>query len=77
MTREQLAETITHAIQQLGFSRIPTPAILDVFGANQQASFTLHDELKSFAESHGWDLQQEGENFTVFYPQGSEPPKIS
>ena len=75
MTRDQLAATITQAIQELGFARIPVPAILDAFGAEQQASFMVHDELQSFAESHGWALQHEGDTFTVFYPQGSEPPQ--
>ena len=74
MTRDELAETITHAIQQLGFARIHVSAIVDVF---EQASFTISDELKEFARGHGWTIREEDESFIAFYPQGSESPQVS
>ena len=76
MTNDELAETITHAIQQLGFARIHVSAILEAFPPEQQAaSFGIHDELQTFAESHGWAFQRESQDFMVFYPLGAEAPQ--
>jgi len=40
MTKDELAESITNAIQQLGFARIAKPALLDVFTPDEQASLS-------------------------------------
>ncbi len=76
MTSDELIETITHATQQQGIARIPVSAILEAFPPEQQApSFGIHDELQTFAESHGWTFQRESKDFMVFYPLGSELPQ--
>ena len=73
MTKDELTETITKAIRELGFARIPMPAIVNVFAPAGQASPAIQDELQDFAGSHGWALY-EGGDFVVFYPPGAEPP---
>ena len=76
MTCDELAETIAGAIRQLGFARVHLSTILEAFPPDQQAeSFGIHDELQSFAESHGWNFQRESQDFMVFYPLGAEPPQ--
>ena len=76
MTSDELVETITRATQQQGIARIPVSAILEAFPPDQQAeSFGIHDELQTFAESHGWTFQRENPDFMVFYPLGSESPQ--
>ena len=78
LTSDELAENITGAIQQRGFARIHVSAILGAFPPDQQdASFGIHDELESYAGSHGWALQRENQDFMVFYPLGTEPPQAS
>ena len=74
MTRDELAEIIKHAIEQLGFARIPTSTIVEVFAPEGQPSITVHNALEGFASTQGWD-HQHSENEVFFYPQGSVPPK--
>jgi hypothetical protein len=76
MTKDELAESITNAIQQLGFARIAKPALLDVFTPDEQASFAIQDKLEGFATNHGWTTQHEGTDFVLFHPaSATEPPR--
>ena len=75
MTKDDLVEIITHAIQQLGFARIHVSAILKVFSPNQKASFAIQDELQNYAESHGWAFQRESQDFIAFYPNKKKDSK--
>jgi hypothetical protein len=74
MSRENLTETITNAVRDLGFARIPLSAVVDAFGSGEQVSFAVQDELKSLAESQGCSFYVR-DDFVVFYPEGSEPPE--
>ena len=74
MTRENLTETITNALRDLGFARIPLATVVDAFGSGEQVSFAVQDELKSLAESQGCNFYVQ-DDFVVFYPDGSEPPE--
>ena len=75
MTSDELAETVTHLIEQLGFARIHVSTILKPFSPNKKAAFAIEDELQTFAESHGWTLQRESQDFIVFYPSKEKGSK--
>ena len=68
MTKNELAQTISQSIEELGFARIAKPAILDVFSAGEPASFDIHEGLKEFAADQGLSYQNEtdDEDFIVF-----------
>ena len=79
MTKDELAQAIKQGIQQLGFARVPIPGVLEAFTHREQTPLALPDELKEFADSHGWDYQHAHEHLSneiVFYPKGTEAPKL-
>jgi hypothetical protein len=70
LTRDELSQTITKAIKELGFARIAKPAVLDVFSSGEPASFDIHDKLKEFAATENLEYQngEDDEDFLVFRP---------
>ena len=67
MTKDELAQTITQSIKELGFARIAKPAILDVFSTGEPTSFDIHDKLKEFAADQSLNYQDDAdEDFFVF-----------
>lgn len=72
-TKDELTQTITKSIGELGFARIAKPAILDVFSSGEPASFDIHDKLKEFADNQGLNYQDDAdEDFYVFRSSNTE-----
>jgi hypothetical protein len=76
MNRNELTETITRSIEELGFARIKRAALIDVFASGTDISANTHHEINSFAESNGLESKNEDGDFIVFYKAGTEPPQI-
>jgi hypothetical protein len=73
MTKDELSQTITQSIKELGFARIARPAILDVFSTGNPVSFDIHNALKDFANSQGLSYQvEDDEDFIVFRSSDSK-----
>lgn len=70
LTKDELSQTITKSIEELGFARIAKPAVLDVFSTGEPVSFDIHDKLKEFAASGNLEYQdgEDEEDFLVFRP---------
>jgi len=73
MTKDELAQTISQSIKELGFARIAKPAILDVFSTGEPTSFDIHDKLNEFAAGQGLNFQDDSdEDFYVFRSSNDE-----
>ena len=73
MTREELSQTITKSIEELGFARIAKPAVLQVFSSDSPSSFDIHDRIKEFAavENLQFKESEDDQDFWVFSPSES------
>lgn len=72
MTKDELSQTISKSIEELGFARIAKPAIIEVFSTGNPVSFDIHDKVKEFAASQNLSYQTEDdEDFFVFRSSNS------
>jgi hypothetical protein len=74
LTRDELSQTITKSIGELGFARIAKPAVLDVFSTGEAVSFDVHDKLKEFAAQEKLEYRdgEDDQDFLVFRPADSK-----
>ena len=76
MTENELAQTITKSIEDLGFARIKRDALIGVFNCGVENNLTPENQWGNYAQSNNLEYKNEEGDFVVFYIAGTEQPQI-
>lgn len=76
MTENELTQTITKSIEDLGFARIKRAALIGVFNSGAENNLTPENQWGNYARSNNLEYKNEDGDFVVFYKAGTEPPQI-